>query len=99
MALVKICGLSTAETVRAALDGGAAFIGFVFIDKSPRNIALQAAQRLAEPARGGAKVVAVTVDPSDELVERLARTLRPDFIQLHRSDAHRLARELGARVR
>ena len=51
---VKICGLSTPETVRAALDGRAAFIGFMFFDKSPRNIAPDLAARLAGPVRGRA---------------------------------------------
>ena len=41
----KICGLSTPETVKAAFDGGAAFLGFVFFDKSPRNLAPETAAR------------------------------------------------------
>ena len=48
--LVKICGLSTPETVRAAIDGGAGFVGFNFFDKSPRYVTPRAAARLAEPA-------------------------------------------------
>ncbi len=63
MTPVKICGLSTPETVDAALAGGAAFIGFMFFAASPRNIDPAAAGRLAARARGKAKVVAVTVDP------------------------------------
>ena len=46
-ARTKICGLSTPEAVRAALDGGAAYLGFMFFEKSPRNIAPDAAARLA----------------------------------------------------
>jgi phosphoribosylanthranilate isomerase len=82
--LAKICGLSTPETVRAAIDGGAGFVGFNFFDKSPRKVTPQAAARLAEPARaGGVRVVAVTVDPSDALLEELRDTLKPDLLQLH----------------
>ena len=92
MALAKICGLSTPETVAAALAGKAAYVGFMFFEKSPRNIAPDAAARLAAPARGKVKVVAVTVDPSDALLRELTETLRPDFIQLH-------GRETPARVR
>lgn len=81
---VKICGLSTPETVRAAIDGGAGFVGFMFFEKSPRNVTPEAAARLAEPARAqGVKVVAVTVDPSDALLEELRETLKPDLLQLH----------------
>ena len=90
---VKICGLSTPETVRAALDGGAGYVGFVFFDKSPRNVTPEDAARLAEPARAkGVKVVAVTVDPDDVLLDHLRNALRPDLIQLH-------GRELPGRVR
>ena len=81
---VKICGLSTPETVRAAVEGGAGYVGFMFFDNSPRKVTPQAAARLAEPARAkGVKVVAVTVDPSDALLEELRETLKPDLLQLH----------------
>jgi phosphoribosylanthranilate isomerase len=88
----KICGLSTPETVNAALTGGAAFVGFVFFPQSPRNLDPEAAARLARPARGKARIVAVTVDPDDALIERIGRILEPDLIQLH-------GRETPARVR
>jgi len=54
---VKICGLSTPEAVRAALDGGAAYLGFVFFARSPRNVAPNLAARLAAPARRRADIV------------------------------------------
>ena len=82
--IAKICGLSTPEAVRAALDGGAGYLGFIFFEASPRNVTPETAARLAEPARArGVKVVAVTVDPSDALLETLRETLAPDLIQLH----------------
>ena len=84
MVQAKICGLSTEESVRAALDGGASHIGFVFFDRSPRNIDPHLAQRLAAPVRATpTKVVALLVDPDDAAVDRVASILRPDFIQLH----------------
>lgn len=98
MALAKICGLSTPESVNAALAGGAAFIGFVFFAASPRAIDPEAAARLAAPARGKAAIVAVTVDPDDEALERMARALRPDFIQLHGAEGPARAREIAART-
>ncbi|HUO21967.1 MAG TPA: phosphoribosylanthranilate isomerase [Caulobacteraceae bacterium] len=82
-ATAKICGLTTPETVSAALMGGASHIGFVLFDKSPRRIDAQAAARLAAPARGQVKIVALLVDPSDALVEATVRDLAPDLIQLH----------------
>src|SRR5439155_22749133 len=79
----KICGVSTTEAVRAALDGKAGWLGFVFFPKSPRSLSPEAAARLAEPARGRAQVVALLVEPSDAQVDEVARVLRPDLIQLH----------------
>ena len=56
---VKICGLTTVETLDAALDGGAAFVGAVMFARSPRNIAPAGAATLFARARGRARVVAV----------------------------------------
>lgn len=98
-ARAKICGLSTPEAVRAALDGGASHIGFVFFAKSPRDIDPQAADRLAAPARAASvKIVAVTVDPDDVLLDRLAATLRPDFIQLHGKETPARTRQVAVRT-
>ena len=95
----KICGLSTQETVEAAFDGGAAFLGFVFFDKSPRNVAPETAARLVEPVRGrGVKTVAVTVDPDDALVDRLMATMKPDLIQAHGKETPSRVREIAARA-
>jgi len=98
-AIVKICGLSTPPTVRAAIDGGAGFVGFVVFDKSPRNVTPELAAQLAEPARAaGVKVVAVTVDPSDVLLESLRATLAPDFIQLHGQETPARVRDAAAKA-
>ncbi|HEV2533613.1 phosphoribosylanthranilate isomerase [Phenylobacterium sp.] len=94
----KICGVTTPEAVRAALDGKAAYLGFMFFAASPRNIAIQAAARLAEPVRGRAKVVAVVVDPSDAELDRIAEGLRPDFLQLHGKETPARVREAAART-
>lgn len=82
--IAKICGLSTPETVRAAVEGGAGFVGFNLFEASPRYVTPEIAARLAEPARAkGVKVVAITVDPSDALIEALRETLKPDLVQMH----------------
>ena len=47
---VKICGLKTDVDVAAALDGGAAFLGFMIFGPSPRNVSPEAAGALAAPA-------------------------------------------------
>jgi phosphoribosylanthranilate isomerase len=93
----KICGIRTPEAVAAALAGGAAFLGFMFFEKSPRNLATEDAWRLAQPARARAKVVAVMVDPSDAEADRIADVLKPDLIQLHGKESPARAREIAGR--
>ncbi len=80
---VKICGLSEEESVDAALQAGADFVGFVFFPPSPRNIAPDRAAALARRARGKAGIVALSVDADDGLLSLIAETLRPDILQLH----------------
>jgi len=80
---VKICGLTTRETIDVALDHGAAFVGAVMFAKSPRNISPEDARPLFERARGRAGIVAVTVDADDDLLSRIGAHLRPDFVQMH----------------
>jgi phosphoribosylanthranilate isomerase len=94
----KICGLTTPEAVRAAVDGRASHIGFMFFPKSPRNIAPDAAVRLAPPARAkNVKIVAVTVDPTDAEVDAIVRGLAPDLIQLHGKERPSRVREIAQR--
>jgi phosphoribosylanthranilate isomerase len=80
---VKICGLSTGDTLDAAIRAGADFAGLMFFAKSPRNVSLNQAAELAEQARGRAQVVAVTVNADDALLQAIAGTVRPDLIQAH----------------
>jgi len=93
---VKICGLTTAETLDAALDGGAAFVGAVMFARSPRNIAPAEAATLFARARGRAKIVAVVVDPDDALLTEITATLKPDLIQLHGHETPARAEQVRA---
>lgn len=94
----KICGLSTPEAVSAAVAGGAAYLGFIFFEKSPRHLTPEAAARLVEPVRGGpVKTVAVTVDPDDVLIDRLMATMKPDLIQAHGKETPSRVRQIAER--
>src|SRR5690242_686612 len=81
--IVKICGLSTAAALDAALDAGADMVGFVFFPKSPRHVDWETARALGQRARGRARIVALSVDAGDETLKRIAGTLAPDLMQLH----------------
>ena len=81
----KICGLKTPEAVDAAVAGGAAYLGFVFFEKSPRYLLPQQAAQLTAPLRqrSKARIVALTVDPTDEDLAAILADFQPDLIQLH----------------
>ena len=83
---VKICGVRTREIVDTAVDAGADYIGLVFFPRSPRHLALEAAQPLAQAALGRIETVAVTVDPDDAFIDRLVTTVHPNLLQLHGSE-------------
>ncbi len=86
MTKIKICGLSSADTMQVALDAGVDFVGLNFYEKSPRFVSFQQAKELASLARGKAKIVALVVDAHDEMLRRIAEVVRPDFIQAHGSE-------------
>ena len=80
---IKICGLKTPEAIDRALKRGATHIGFIFFEKSPRYIEPDIAGKLAETARGKAKIVAVVVNPTNDDLDEIVALLKPDMIQLH----------------
>jgi phosphoribosylanthranilate isomerase len=81
--IVKICGLSTPETLDVALQAGADMVGFVFFPASPRHVSLETARELGRQAKGRALKVALTVDADDATLANIVETLRPDMLQLH----------------
>jgi phosphoribosylanthranilate isomerase len=95
MPTVKICGLSTALTLDAALDAGADMVGFVFFSKSPRHIDWATARTLGRQAEGRAKIVALSVDADDDTLKRVVDALSPDLMQLHGSETPARVREIS----
>lgn len=84
---VKICGLSTEETLDAAIAAGADMVGFVFFPPSPRYLTLERAAALAARARGRAEIVALSVDMPDRGFADMVESVRPDWLQLHGNEA------------
>ena len=81
--IVKICGLSTRETLDVALDEAADMVGFVFFPPSPRHISLEAARDLGRAVNQRAAKVALTVDADDATLAGIIEALQPDLLQLH----------------
>jgi phosphoribosylanthranilate isomerase len=81
--IVKICGLSTRETLDVALDAGADMVGFVFFPPSPRHLSLETARELGGRVKRRAVKVALTVDADDMTLGNIVEALQPDILQLH----------------
>ena len=80
---IKICGLSTPETVDAAVDAGASHIGLVHYEPSPRHISLGDAAKLRARAPDHVKVVLLTVNMQPAELETAYRAVMPDVLQFH----------------
>jgi phosphoribosylanthranilate isomerase len=84
--MVKICGITNREDALAAIDGGAAALGFNFYPASPRYIAPERAAAIAATLPAGVWKVGVFVDESPETVLRIAGQVGLDVAQLHGSE-------------
>ena len=94
---VKICGLKTVEAVEAALAGGASHIGFIFFEKSPRNVSPAEAAILRKMIAHRAKTVAVTVNADFDMLDEIVEIVAPDILQLHGNETPERAGEIKAR--
>lgn len=83
---IKICGLSTPETIAAAAEAGATHIGLVHFAKSPRHLDLQRAVKLRRTVPIGVKTVALVVNPDGLTLANVVEALQPDVIQFHGSE-------------
>jgi len=94
---VKICGITSAGAIDAAVSAGAAYGGLVFHPKSPRFVSLEQARALADHMRGRLKIVALIADMDDAGIEALAKAVRPDFLQLHGQESAQRTAEIRSR--
>lgn len=95
--LIKICGLTTPETLEAAIEAGADLVGFVRYEKSPRHIDLAKGTRLSAKVKGRAKRVVLTVNATDEELDEVMRAFSPDILQLHGAESPQRVRDIAKR--
>jgi phosphoribosylanthranilate isomerase len=93
--LVKICGMTDERAVQSAVEAGADAVGFVFFDKSPRNIAPHEAARLAASVPAHVRKVAVMLHPDVSLWDEVRSVLKPDALQTDSEDFVYLSVERG----
>ena len=83
MTLVKICGINSPESLDAAADAGADYIGLVFFPPSPRAVTPAQAAILSAYRPGGPARVGLFVDPTDDDVADALASLSLDVLQVH----------------
>lgn len=81
--LIKICGLTTEETVDAAVDAGATHIGLVHFEKSPRHLTIAEAAKLRTRIPSHVKAVLLTVNMEPKATAEALQEVQPDVLQLH----------------
>ena len=84
---VKICGLREEAHVAAAVEAGARYVGFVFFAKSPRNVTVETAARLAATVPPGVAKVALVVDATDAELDAIVAAVPLDMLQLHGNES------------
>jgi phosphoribosylanthranilate isomerase len=82
----KICGVSDRAALDAAIEGGAAMVGLMFYESSPRAITHIDAVELAEHTKGRVPLVGVFVDAPDLLLQMATDAVAFSFLQLHGSE-------------
>ena len=84
--LAKICGLKTPEAIAAAVEGGAALVGFMFFARSPRYVDPATVRQLEAGVPPTVRKVGVLVDESDERIAAIVKGCALDLLQLHGSE-------------
>lgn len=81
--LIKICGLSTEETIDAAVESGATHVGLVHFEKSQRHVSIAEAAKLRTRVPKSVKVVLLTVNMEPKPTAEALQEIQPDVLQLH----------------
>jgi len=95
---VKICGLKDPAHIQIAAEAGASYVGFVFFEKSPRNVSITQARDLALETPAGLAKVALTVNADNSFLDQLLEHVPIDILQLHGKETPERVAEVKART-
>lgn len=84
---VKLCGFTKEDSLRTAIEQKCDFVGFVFCEKSVRNISIEKAAELAKIVPSSLAKVAVVVDPTTDFLGKIIKEVKPQFIQFHGNES------------
>ena len=93
----KLCGLTRVQDIDAAARAGAAYVGFVFFAKSPRNLEFSKARELALRVPVGVSKVALVVDADNAFLDQMMASVPLDMLQLHGLESPERVSEVKAR--
>ena len=94
---IKICGISTAETLEAAISARADHIGLVFVEKSPRHVALEQAAELGARAAGRIGRIGLFLNADDAAIGDAITAAGLDALQLHGGETPERVAQIKAR--
>ena len=94
----KVCGVSDRAAIDAAVEGGVAYVGFVFFPRSPRNVTPGEAAALVSIVPKGVEAVALVVDPEDALLDVIAAIPGITMFQLHGGETPERVAEIRQRT-
>lgn len=94
---IKFCGLSRPEDVAAAIAAGARYVGFVFFEKSPRNLSVADARALALEVPAGIAKVGLVVNAGEAALDEIVGRVPLDMLQLHGSESPDRVSEIRTR--
>ena len=94
---VKICGLTQIDHVQAVANAGARYCGFVFFQKSPRNVSFEQAKALAQDVPMGLAKVALVVNADNEFLDALTENVALDMLQLHGGETPERVQQIRSR--
>ena len=80
---IKICGVLDNHTMSTISNLNVDYVGLVFFEKSPRNISIEKAKSIIKNLNNSTKIVALTVNATNQFLRNIVTNLSPDYIQLH----------------
>ena len=94
--IIKCCGLNPTRDVQVCLDLKVDFLGFIFYEKSPRNIKISDLDILNDYNRKNALFTAVTVDADNQMIDQIS-SKNIQCLQLHGSETNERIEEIKNR--
>ena len=91
---IKICGINDLPSMTTALDCKVDYIGLVYFKGSPRNVSFEFSKKLLKNRNKKSKIVALTVNPDNNLISDIIINTEPDFIQLHGQETPERCKEI-----